>query len=47
MTLLAMPAQCLANVIKFLQISKQLDSLGISLREFSRNIKLYSEEAGG
>ena len=45
MTLLAMPEQCLANVIKFLQISKQLDSLGISLREFSRNIKLYSEEA--
>ncbi|RLL82611.1 hypothetical protein Y696_00505 [Mesotoga sp. H07pep.5.4] len=45
MTLLAMPEQCLANVIKFLQISKELDSLGISLREFSKNIKLYSEEA--
>jgi len=44
-SLLKAPAQRVANVIKFLQISKELDALGTSLREFSRNVAIYVEES--
>ena len=44
-SLLKAPAQRVANVIKFLQISKELDELGTSLREFSRNVVVYVEES--
>jgi ATP-dependent exoDNAse (exonuclease V) beta subunit len=44
-SLLKAPAQRVANVIKFLQISKELDALGTSLREFSKNVAIYVEES--
>ena len=41
MMMLEAPQQRVANVVKFLQISRKLDDLGTNLREFSNNIERY------